>query len=395
MAPTLRNSLAQVHPDQFDDCDNERLALIEEAKKLISRLQTKEERIYDLTFTQPIVFAALQTCLDVGLWSGWSEAGGEATSVGDLCKLCQHDVEPNLLRRLLRLLASVYLIEETGPDEFRLTPFSLCFGRRSTFIPQTIQASTLQWQNTCLNLPKYLAKTGYREPQDAKSTNYCDWCTEGLDFFSKCMAEPAYQDAFSGFMKSWALYKRPWPEFFDTDSLLAGADLESAPLCVDVGGHHGIDLGRLLGKYPDLPAGSLVLQDLPEVVAEARGVVSDKITVMEYNMLDAQPVKGARAYYFHAVFHDWPDKTAVQMLRNTVGAMRKGYSRVLINDIALPATGASWAQTTMDVNMMAILSAYERSDAMWTELLTNAGLRVVKIWRDGRGNESLIEAELA
>ncbi|KAK7960380.1 O-methyltransferase [Apiospora saccharicola] len=112
-------------------------------------------------------------------------------------------------------------------------------------------------------------------------------------------------------------------------------------------------------------------------------------------MLDAQPVKGARAYYFHAVFHDWPDKTAVQMLRNTVGAMKKGYSRVLINDIALPATGASWAQTTMDVNMMAILSAYERSDAMWTELLANAGLRVIKIWRDGRGNESLIEAELA
>ncbi|KAK8057093.1 O-methyltransferase [Apiospora saccharicola] len=98
MAPTLRASLAQVHPDQFDDCDNERLALIEEAKQLISRLQTKEERIYDLTFTQPIVFAALQTCLDVGLWAGWSEAGGKATSVEDLCKLCHDDIEPNLLR---------------------------------------------------------------------------------------------------------------------------------------------------------------------------------------------------------------------------------------------------------------------------------------------------------
>ncbi|KAK7960381.1 O-methyltransferase [Apiospora saccharicola] len=138
--------------------------------------------------------------------------------------------------------------------------------------------STLHWQETCLNLPKYLAKTGYREPQDAETTNYSDWCPEGLDFFSKCMAEPAYQDAFSGFMKSWAVYKRPWPEFFDTDSLLEGADLDldldsdsGAPLCVDVGGHHGIDLGRLLEKHPDLPAGSLVLQDLPEVVAEARG----------------------------------------------------------------------------------------------------------------------------
>lgn len=98
MAPTLRTSLAQVDPGQFDGRDDERLALIEEAKKLVSRLQTKEERIYDLTFSQPIVFAALQTCLDVGLWAGWSEAGGNATLVPDLCKLCHRDVEPNLLR---------------------------------------------------------------------------------------------------------------------------------------------------------------------------------------------------------------------------------------------------------------------------------------------------------
>lgn len=257
--------------------------------------------------------------------------------------------------------------------------------------------STYHWQKTCLNLPQYLEKTGYREPQDARNSNYADWCPEGLDFFAKCVADPAHQDAFSGFMKSWALYKRPWPEFFDTAaSLLAGADLAAAPLCVDVGGHHGVDLGRLLDRHPDLPAGALVLQDLPAVVAGARGAgLSDKIAVMGYNLLEPQPVRGARAYYFHAVFHDWPDATAGRMLRNTVGAMKRGYSKVLVHDIALPATGASWAQTTMDVNMMAILSAHERSDARWTALLAGAGLKVVQIWRDGRGNESLIEAELA
>lgn len=98
MAPTRRTSLAHVDPSQFDGRDNDRLALIEEAKKLVSRLQTKEERIYDLTFTQPIVFAALQTCLDVGLWAGWSKVGGKVASVQDLCKLCEHNIEPNLLR---------------------------------------------------------------------------------------------------------------------------------------------------------------------------------------------------------------------------------------------------------------------------------------------------------
>jgi hypothetical protein len=104
---------------------------------------------------------------------------------------------------------------------------------------------------------------------------------------------------------------------------------------------------------------------------------------------------GARAYYFHAVFHDWPDSPALLILKNTAEAMRKGYSKLLVNDIAVPPTGASWIQTTMDVEMMAALSAYERSEAMWTDLLASAGFKIIKFWKDRRENETLIEAELA
>jgi hypothetical protein len=146
---------------------------------------------------------------------------------------------------------------------------------------------------TSLNLPKYLAKIGYKEPQDVKDSNYADWCPEKLDFFSKCMAEPTYQDAFSGFMRGWTTYKQPWPEVFDTGSLLDGADLESAPLCVDIGGHHGVDISRLLDRHQDLPSGSLVLQDLPECLAEVTGL-SGKIIIMPHNMFDPQPIKGTK-----------------------------------------------------------------------------------------------------
>lgn len=106
-------------------------------------------------------------------------------------------------------------------------------------------------------------------------------------------------------------------------------------------------------------------------------------------------ILGSRAYYFHAVFHDWPDSVATKMLKNVAAVMRKGYSKLLIVDIVLPPTGASAIQSTMDVEMMAILSAYERTEYMFTKLINDAGLRIVKIWKDGRGNECLVETELA
>ncbi|KAI8631284.1 S-adenosyl-L-methionine-dependent methyltransferase [Xylariaceae sp. FL1651] len=391
----LRDTLGGINAEDLEATETERLQLIAASKKLLSLLETKEEKIYDITFSQPIVFAALQACLDLGLWEEWTAINGQVKSVDELCKLCKHRCEPNLLRRLLRLLASVHIIKEAREDHYELTPFSLSFGNKQSGMSQCIQCRTHHWQYGCVNLPLFLAKTGYKEPQDARNSNYADWCPEKLDFFGKCVAEPAYQDSFSGFMKTWAKYKVPWPQFYDTESLVSGADLENGGvLCVDIGGHHGIDLTRLLDKHPDVPAGSLVLQDMPEVLSGAKDL-SDKIKVMPHDMFQPQPVIASRAYYFHAVFHDWPDTTALQVLKNTAEAMKKGYSKLLIVDIVLPPVGATAIQAAMDVQMMAIVSAYERTEAMWNNLMNSAGLKIIKIWEDGHGNESLVEAELA
>lgn len=148
---------------------------------------------------------------------------------------------------------------------------------------------------TDITLPKYLAEIGYKNPDDAVKTGYALWAPNHRDFFARCMAEPDSQDFFSGWMRCWTDQKLPWSEYFDTNTLVEGADLSSAPLCVDIGGHHGIDLSRLVDKHPTLPNGSLVLQDLPECLAEVRGL-SEKITMMPYNFFTPQPVKGMQAH---------------------------------------------------------------------------------------------------
>lgn len=105
--------------------------------------------------------------------------------------------------------------------------------------------------------------------------------------------------------------------------------------------------------------------------------------------------KGARAYYMHRILHDWPDDKCQEILRNLIPAMEKGYSRLLLNENVIPATGANWKITSLDMFMMTMLGSTERTEQHWKELLGSVGLKVTNIYSCEVGGESLIEAELA
>lgn len=72
--------------------------------------------------------------------------------------------------------------------------------------------------------------------------------------------------------------------------------------------------------------------------------------------------------------------------------MKPGHSRILICDIVMPATGASYHQANQDIAVMMLVSAGERTEAHWKELLRSAGLEIVKVWRRRHSPDSVIEA---
>jgi hypothetical protein len=147
-----------------------------------------------------------------------------------------------------------------------------------------------------MHWPVFLAKTNYRKPVDDGNSCYIDSYPEKKSFFGRCQANDVHQESFSSFMDLWAKQKRPWPQFYDTDSLLSGADLsDGSPFVVDIGGHHGIDLLRVVEKHPKLPAGSLVLEDLPEVVGPLK-LTTDIIKAIEHDLFKpgaVQPISGS------------------------------------------------------------------------------------------------------
>lgn len=135
----------------------------------------------------------------------------------------------------------------------------------------------------------------------------------------------------------------------------------------------------------------MVLQDLPKVVDGVSGREAG-IDVMGYSFLDPQPVRGARAYYFRAIFHDWPDHICQQILRNTIAAMAPDYSRILIVDFVLPDTDAPLMQAALDIQMMSIGAGVERSERQWKDLLHSVGLEIAGVWKQSPAMESIIEA---
>ena len=95
------------------------------------------------------------------------------------------------------------------------------------------------------------------------------------------------------------------------------------------------------------------------------------------------------------VLHDWPDSKAKEILMNLRPSLTRGYSKLLINETVIPAQGAHWLSTALDMVMMVNFSACERTEENWRALLASAGFKIVKIWTREPGTESLIEAELA
>ncbi|KAF9765658.1 hypothetical protein IL306_002044 [Fusarium sp. DS 682] len=297
-------TLDSVNPGQFGGDEVERLRVRAAARRLLARVETPYERAWGFCFEHPAVFAALQIAIDLGIWKAWTKNDGGKKTIDE---------------RLFRLLAALYVVEETGVDTFKPTPFSYAIGDESTKVRASLEAATYQYISAGQNLSKYLAKIGYKVPTAAEDNNYAGSDPDGL-------------------------------------KLIEGADL-SKRLVVDVGGNTGIDISHVLKARLDLPKGALVLQDLPKTIERAD--VDEKITAMVHDFFKPQPLKGSRAYFMHAVLHDWPDAQATQLLKNTKDAMTKGYSKLFIYDIVLPPTEASISQTTMDVQMMSLLSASE------------------------------------
>ncbi|KAI3398080.1 hypothetical protein diail_9833 [Diaporthe ilicicola] len=148
---------------------------------------------------------------------------------------------------------------------------------------------------------------------------------------------------------------------------------------VDIGGSHGFVCVDLAKKWKSM---SFVVQDLPKTVASAPSPVcedaqvAERVDFMAHDFFTAQSVKGADVYYFRWIMHNYSTPYAVKILKNLVPALKPG-ARIVINDHCLREPGQEnpWDEKIMrrmDMIMLALLNAQERTEAEFRELFRMA-----------------------
>lgn len=92
--------------------DADRYEAKEAAIRLLARLETPFERLWALSFENPVLIADLKLYQDLDVWSKWaSKPGNEggAQSLDNILKMCDVPVQPNLLRKLEKFILSCWL----------------------------------------------------------------------------------------------------------------------------------------------------------------------------------------------------------------------------------------------------------------------------------------------
>jgi 6-hydroxytryprostatin B O-methyltransferase len=145
---------------------------------------------------------------------------------------------------------------------------------------------------------------------------------------------------------------------------------------VDVGGSRGHTSVAIAQKYPDL---DFVVQDLEYVVQQSKDSVPEdlksRVEFMPHDFFTAQPVKDADVYLLRQILHDWPDDSAVLILKNLVASLKPG-AKILVMDQVVPAPGAlpivqEKAARTVDLIVMSHFNGKQRDIDDWKAIFKN------------------------
>ncbi|KAK9857903.1 Demethylsterigmatocystin 6-O-methyltransferase [Penicillium brevicompactum] len=381
---SLVNRLGQIAlKDAANPSPQVHYELLQMIEQLRAAVESPTETVLRLIYQN----SALRIVIDLGIFSllveSWpGDTGLSATQLAEYT-----GGERDLIVRLMRVMVSLGLCGMSGPEIYianeKTVAFTQPIGRDGLACIYDLTLPALS------KLPEYMRSHGYSSPKDYTQSPM-QWAV-GQSQFEWLSSHPEQQQMFNSYMTSRREGKPMWFDVYPVERLLGhGVPFEDTTLLVDVGGNRGHDLVKFRQKYDHLP-GRLILQDLPDVVKGVSGCATP-IEVMAYSFLDPQPIQGARAYYFRAIFHDWPDHICQTILRNTISAMARDYSKILIVDFVLPDTETPLMQSSMDIQMMSIGAGMERSKQQWINLLKSVGLEVTGIWSQSPGMESVIEA---
>jgi hypothetical protein len=269
-------------------------------------------------------------------------------------------VDQTALGRMVRALGSRDVFSELDDGRWELTPLGRRFLRDEPGGVSGI-ANFKPWELHAWSEAIHTLRTG--EP------SFPEYFT--LGFWEWLAAHPEQSVLFNDDMRrrtttlldgGLALYE--WPD---------------EGLVVDVGGGNGLMLERILRERPGLRG---VVMDQPHVVEEARAHfdaegVSDRAEAVGGDFFFEVP-SGGDVYLMGSVLHDWPDEDALRIL-STVRRAMNGSSRLVLFEAVIVPKGKMDLGKMLDLHMLVLFGAKERTEEDWESLLTHGGFTLERV----------------
>jgi hypothetical protein len=275
-------------------------------------------------------------------------------SVDDLAR--ETGADADVLRRLLRALASDGVFAEEAEGIYRNTPAS-----------ELLLAGT-GWGDFA-HLFGGIWMLAVADLDTSGEASFPR--TFGQDFWGWLAEHPKQRAAFDRAMAQGREGR--------VDRLVT-LDWRDGERVVDVGGGNGSLLVELFGRRPGLRG---IVFDLPETNRDEDALGSLGIEFAPGSFFDSVPE--GDTYVLGTILHDWDDERAAAILR-TIARHAPPDARVLVLDsVVAPgneADGVKW----LDLLMLTLFAGRERDEQQWRGLLADAGFEPVRI-QDG-----LIEA---
>ncbi len=270
---------------------------------------------------------------------------------------------PPSLRRLLRALTTVGVFTEETDGRFALTPLAelLRTDRHGALRDSAVQSGQAYMWAAWGHLMHSVMTGGsaFQHVHGMSAWEYRKHHQAAGERFDDAMTASAQEVA---------------------ASILAAYSFADVGRVVDVGGGQGASIAAILVAHPALRG---VLFDQRHVVNGAHRLlrdagVSDRCEVEAGDFFEAIP-EGGNVYILKGILHDWNDADAVQILRTCRNAMDAQAKLILVEQVIPRDHIAERFTLFMDLHMLTIHGASERTSDDFAELLAWAGFRLMRI----------------
>jgi hypothetical protein len=277
------------------------------------------------------------------------------------------------LRRILRALASIGVFTEARPGTFALTPLAALL---RTGTPDSMRALTIMY-----------AEEQYRAWGDVlHSVQTGKTAFEkqfGTSYFAYLAQHPAADRVFNEAMTGYTTQL--------VGAVVDAYDFSPFKAVVDVGGGYGTLLAAILHRHPVTRG---ILFDQPHVVAAAGeqlavAGVAERCTTVGGDFFVEVPASGD-AYVLAQILHDWDDERSVAILRQCRRAIPV-HGKLLVVELVLPPGEEPFFGKWLDLHMLVMLGARERTATEYDALFRAAGFALTRVVPTAAG-PSIVEA---